>query len=813
MAKADINQTPEDQFLERLNQHGYEVTRDAKVKGGSGTEHTFAMMANKDDGFFNYNVAIGSSTSRHEEVGLGAIINFAEKANDVGVRDKVFVAIPKLGTMGANFAQQQGVKVLNQEDLNAFLDASPPTVAKNHNPIEFSSKAKLLKSLAEHGYRLEEKAKVKGESGTEHTFEILAYVDDGLITHPMSVDFLSGDGEVKAEVVSLLDARAQDTGITRSVLIASPKLSPEAMQFAEKQQIKVFEVDKATPEAPDTEPKAAKPAPAQSSKETTTTRTTESAPAQSSKETTTTKTAEPAPAQTAKPAPVEPVVAGSSSSVAKLNLLAQAPTPEALNLIPENLARKHNVVPLAVEDETLKVAMSNPDDILAIEALAARTKKRILAVPASADDIREAIDFNYQAFGEIAKQFGSVVTAPEAMPPEKAAAAVADDSPLAKALNLLIEEAVKSRASDIHIEPEPDRLRVRYRIDGILHEVTSLPIGAHGPLISRIKILAGMNIADPRRPQDGQFSFVSTRRDVDIRVATISTVLGETAVLRLLDKSMAVMPLAQIGFLPESQEKFERMLMAPYGMLLLSGPTGAGKTTTLYAAVNSLDKVGHNIITIEDPVEYRFRGINQIQINPKAGVTFASGLRAILRLDPDIILVGEIRDNETADIATQSALTGHLVLSSVHANDTVGVLFRLIDLSVEPFLICSAVICIVAQRMVRRVCPNCTHKVTAPLVEQAAYHRETGEERSEFDYGAGCKACTYTGYLGRTGLFEILTISDAIKHTIVTGASATEIRAQAIEEGMITLAKDGMLKASAGITTPFEVLRNAYSSG
>jgi len=821
MAKADVSQTPENQFLERLTQHGYEVTKNVKVKGGSGTEHTFATMASKDDGFFKYNVAIGSSTSRNEEVGLGAIINFAEKATDANIHDKVFLAIPKLVTMGVNFAQQQGIKVLNEEDLKSFLDASPPVVNKNHNPVEFSSKSKLLKSLAEHGYRLEEKAKIKGESGSEHTFEILAYIDDGLITHPMSIDFLSGDGEIKADVVSMLDARSQDTGITRSVLIASPKLSPEAMQLAEKQQIKIFEVDKATPEEPATEPPATKKAPAQQSKESTTTKATEPAPAQQSKESTTTKATEPAPAQqskestttkTTEPAPVEPAVAGPSSGVARLNVLAQAPTPEALNLIPENLARKHNVVPLAIEDETLRVAMSNPDDILAIEALAARTKKRIVAVPASATDIREAIDFNYQAFGEIAKQFGSVVPTTDAITADKAAAAVADDSPLAKALNLLVEEAVKSRASDIHIEPEVDRLRVRYRIDGILHEVTSLPVGAHGPLISRIKILAGMNIADPRRPQDGQFSFVAPGRDVDIRVATISTVLGETAVLRLLDKSMAVMSLSQIGFLPESQEKFERMLMAPYGMLLLSGPTGAGKTTTLYAAVNSLDKVGHNIITIEDPVEYRFRGINQIQINPKAGVTFASGLRAIVRLDPDVILVGEIRDKETADIATQSALTGHLVLCSVHANDTVGVLFRLIDLGVEPFLICSAVICIVAQRMVRRVCPNCTHKVTAPMVEQAAYHREMGEERSEFDYGAGCKACTYTGYLGRTGLFEILTISDEIKRSIVTGASATEIRAQAIKEGMITLVKDGMLKASMGITTPFEVLRNAYSA-
>jgi general secretion pathway protein E len=502
-----------------------------------------------------------------------------------------------------------------------------------------------------------------------------------------------------------------------------------------------------------------------------------------------------------------------ASGIARLNVLVQSPTPEALQLVPENLARKYNVVPLAVEDTTLRVAMVNPDDILTIEALAARTKKRISPVAASAVDIREAIDFNYKAFGEIAKQFGSMATAPETISLERAAAEVADDSQLAKALSLLTEEAVKSRASDIHIEPELDKLRVRYRIDGILHDVTSLPIGAHGPLVSRIKILAGMNIADPRRPQDGQFSLNAKGREVDIRVATINTVHGEMAVLRLLDKSMAVLSLAQLGFLPESREQFERMLMTPYGMVLLSGPTGAGKTTTLYAAVNSLDRVGRNIITIEDPVEYRFAGINQIQINPKAGVTFASGLRSIVRLDPDVILVGEIRDSETANIATQSALTGHLVLSSAHANDTVGVLFRLIDLGIEPFLICSAIIGIVAQRMVRRVCPNCAHKVTVPLVEQIAYHRETGEERSEFNYGAGCKACTYTGYLGRTGIFEILSLSDEIKRLLVTGAPSAEIRNKAIEEGTITIAKDGMLKAGAGITTPYEVLRNAYSVG
>ncbi|MHB8086076.1 MAG: GspE/PulE family protein [Dehalococcoidia bacterium] len=253
------------------------------------------------------------------------------------------------------------------------------------------------------------------------------------------------------------------------------------------------------------------------------------------------------------------------------------------------------------------------------------------------------------------------------------------------------------------------------------------------------------------------------------------------------------------------------MLMMPYGMVLISGPTGAGKTTTLYAAVNSLDSVGKNIITIEDPVEYRFENINQIQVNIKAGLTFAGGLRSIVRLDPDVILVGEIRDSETAQIAVQSALTGHLVLSSVHANETVGVLFRLIDLGVEPFLISSALVGIVAQRMVRRVCPHCARKVTVPLVEQIAYEREMGESRTEFMYGAGCKECVYSGYLGRTAIFEILTMTDELRRMIVAGAGNQDIHATALSQGLVTIAKDGMMKAKAGITTPYEVLRNAFA--
>jgi general secretion pathway protein E len=282
--------------------------------------------------------------------------------------------------------------------------------------------------------------------------------------------------------------------------------------------------------------------------------------------------------------------------------------------------------------------------------------------------------------------------------------------------------------------------------------------------------------------------------------------------LRLLDKSKAIMTLTQLGFLSESLAKYEEMLKVPYGMILVTGPTGAGKTTTLYASLNKLDRKGRNIITIEDPVEYRFKNINQIQINPRAGLTFASGLRSILRLDPDVILVGEIRDAETANIAIQSALTGHLVLSSIHANDAVGVVSRLLDLDIEPFLIASALIGVVAQRMGRRTCPDCAQLVTVPAIEQMAYSKEIGEERSEFSCGSGCEACANTGYRGRVGFFEILHISDEIRTILLSSGTAAQLRTQAINEGMLPLIKDGMLKVKDNVTTPAEVLRNAYTA-
>jgi general secretion pathway protein E len=382
---------------------------------------------------------------------------------------------------------------------------------------------------------------------------------------------------------------------------------------------------------------------------------------------------------------------------------------------------------------------------------------------------------------------------------------------VARTVDLLIAQAVKDRASDIHIEPQEDRLCIRYRIDGILQDAMSLPLNIHNQLVSRLKILGEMDIAERRRPQDGQFSVKVGGKHIDIRVATVETVYGEMMVLRILDKSLSMFTLAQLGFLPDSLEKYQQLLKSPFGMILVSGPTGSGKTTTLYASVNQLDRKENNIITIEDPVEYRFAGINQTQVNLRAGLTFASGLRATMRLDPDVILVGEIRDTDTARTATQAALTGHLVLSSVHANDTVGVLFRLIDLGVEPYLIATALVGVVAQRMVRRVCPHCRALAPADPEEQMAYEQEMEERRTGFYYGTGCNFCANTGYLGRAGVFEILVISEEIRRLLLTGAGGDSIRAQAVKDGVVPMRRDGMLKVRDGITTPREVLRGIFS--
>jgi len=498
---------------------------------------------------------------------------------------------------------------------------------------------------------------------------------------------------------------------------------------------------------------------------------------------------------------------------AQNSLRKKSPEPEALQLIPEAMARKYRAIPLTIDGNVLHVAMENPSDILALEALSSWSQMRVEPEAATHEDILDAIDFNYKAYDEIEKQISSIALSDGYKADTQLIIDTATEAPVAQALRLIIDEAVKARASDVHLEPGEDKIRVRFRIDGSLHNMFSLPLKTLTPVISRIKILANMNIADHHRPQDGQFSVKAKGRMIDVRVGIIPTVCGEMAVLRLLDKSRATLTLSELGFLAESLAKYENMLRVPYGIILVSGPTGAGKTTTLYASVNSLDQTARNILTIEDPVEYRFSNINQIQVNPRAGITFASGLRSMLRLDPDVILIGEIRDAETANIAIQSALTGHLVLSSIHANDAVGVVLRLIDLGVEPFLVSSALIGVIAQRMVRRICPNCARLVEGTPEEKIIYKREMGEERNEFMQGAGCKSCSNSGYRGRAGIFEIFCTSDEIKTLLVKGATANELRNQALKEGMLTLMQDGMFKVKENITTPAEVMSNAYSVG
>jgi len=762
MYRTTISPQLKAQIREYLEQQGYAVTEGAKRLGNSGLEHTFDMLAQRDDGFTSYIIAIGVAASGDREMDVGTIFSLANKAYDCGILDRILIVIPGLSEEAKQLARKQRIKVIDGEQIGQLLTLKTTQLAKPEEPVSFKTKEDLIKSLTNRGYGVKEKVKVKGRSGNEYTFDILAHSEDDQVDRKLGIDFLNGDKEVSLEQVMLFDTKAYEVGVDEKVIVISKELSPEAKQFVRHQQIKVLKWGHKLVLEPGVEELPIRGA--------------------------------------EKPVKTDKVHA---------KLLRQMPQPEALQLIPEVMARRYNAIPLTISGKTLEVAMADPTDIFALEALSAQSRMRIKPVAASAKEVRDAIDFNYKAYGEIERQVSSI-DIPVEETDERLAIRVTTDTPLVQALNLIIDEAVKARASDIHIEPEEDKVRIRYRIDGTLQDTMSLPQNVHRALVSRIKILSELNIADHMRPQDGQFSTESKGRPIDIRVATAPTVLGERATLRLLDKSLATLGLSELGMLPDILEKYESMLKVPYGMILISGPTGAGKTTTLYASINSLDTQGRNIVTIEDPAEYRFKDISQIQVNQQAGITFASGLRSILRHDPDVILVGEIRDAETANIAVQAALTGHLMLSSIHANEVGGVLSRLIDLKVEPFLVASAVIGVVAQRMVRRICPDCGRLIEAPLVEQMAYEKEMGEKQTKFLYGTGCKSCTYTGYLGRTGIFEILNMNDAIGAMICNRASSNAIRAQALQDGMVTMINDGMRKVKEGITTPFEVLRNAY---
>jgi len=491
-------------------------------------------------------------------------------------------------------------------------------------------------------------------------------------------------------------------------------------------------------------------------------------------------------------------------------------SPEILKLVPEELARKYNVLPLDVIGKSLALVMADAMDVGTIGDIAAVTRMRIEPMMGFPDEILEAIDRNY---GGGSGGEGEEVTVVETPPDEEEEAKLdqllAEEAqvPAIRTLNRLILQAIRSRASDIHIMPQKDKLYIRYRIDGVLMDKTTLSMQIHDALLSRLKIMSNMNIAERRRPQDGQYTVSVDGRNIDIRVACASTVYGEMAVLRILRKSASLLELTDLGFFPDILKRYQKLLKLPFGMILLGGPTGSGKTTTLYASINRLSSKERNIMTIEDPVEYHLPGINQFQVNSKADVSFANSLRAFMRLDPDIILVGEIRDTETARIATQAALTGHLVFSSVHANDAVGILFRMQDLGVESYLICSSLAGTIAQRIVRRICSHCREAYEPPPEELTAYREEMDELPDKFYRGAGCNLCGGTGYMGQCGVYELMTLSEKVKHLFLDSATAFEIHKQAVKDGMETLKHDAMHKVKEGITTIPEVLRNVYSSG
>jgi len=497
---------------------------------------------------------------------------------------------------------------------------------------------------------------------------------------------------------------------------------------------------------------------------------------------------------------------------------------ELLDLIPEPVARKYCLIPFEKETGTLKVAMKDPLDLQVIEFLEKRSKLKVKPYIAEESDIRNSIDEEYRkALGpEVSAALEEVGIAAtkieESIEDITKAEEVIRDAPVARIVSTILEYAVKSRASDVHIEPEETRTRIRYRIDGILQERLSLPKKVHDSVVSRIKILSNLKIDERRIPQDGRFKIEVGGKEVDLRVSTMPTTFGEKVAIRLLEGEGAVMSLPELGLRGISLKRFEEGLLKPHGIILVTGPTGSGKTVTLASALTKLNSVRINIVTLEDPVEIQIPGVNQVQINPAAGLTFASGLRSLVRQDPDVIMVGEIRDTETAELAIHAALTGHLVLSTLHTNSAAGALPRLVDMGVETFLLASTVNIVVAQRLVRTICKDCKEKYEAPepvvvdikKVLGPLYPAKVEERGKLYLYrGKGCKACGKTGFVGRTGIFEVLQMSDRIRRLVLEHQPTAELHKAAVEEGMVTLKQDGYLKALEGITTIEEVLRVA----
>ena len=481
----------------------------------------------------------------------------------------------------------------------------------------------------------------------------------------------------------------------------------------------------------------------------------------------------------------------------------------AVALVPGAVCQRHNALPIAIEDGILKVAMSNPGNVIAVDDMRARTNMQVVPVVAAHDDVVQAIGRYCRSDAELSdlqeELSESEVTIDETA---LSAATSEDDAPIVRFVNLLIQQAIQDRASDIHIEPTEKDLRVRYRIDGVLHEMQTASKAIASGVTSRLKIMSDIDIAERRKPQDGRLSVNHQGRKIDLRVATLPTVWGEKIVMRILDNSTATLELADLGIREVNYEKYQQTFTKPYGMILVTGPTGSGKSTTLYATLNQITRPEINVITVEDPVEYRIPGINQVQVNPKAGLTFAAALRSILRADPDVVLVGEVRDGETAQIAIEAALTGHLVLSTLHTNDAPSAITRLIEMDIEPFLVGSAIDCVVAQRLARRLCDACAiEQQLSPEEIPTSVNWDPAQPPPVVFRPGGCARCSHTGYRGRVALHEVMIMGEELERLAVARSSTALIAEAALANGMETLLMDGWAKVLDGTTSIEELFR------
>ncbi|MFZ4812569.1 MAG: GspE/PulE family protein [Ilumatobacteraceae bacterium] len=488
---------------------------------------------------------------------------------------------------------------------------------------------------------------------------------------------------------------------------------------------------------------------------------------------------------------------------------------EVGSLVAEQVARRLCVLPIVEDNGVLVVLVSDPspERLQEIEQLVARPVRWLIADPIT---VRTFIDRTYRVDADVDRLVQAFDLADDQSKVAAAAAVVAagadDSAPVVQLVNRIVSQALRDRASDIHVEPLDEKLRIRFRIDGHLVEAFSLPIGVHNALVSRLKIMSGMNIVEKRRPQDGQFSMNIDGKDVDVRVGSVATVFGEKVVMRILDKNRSMIGLSQLGFPRETYLHYSKMIHSPFGMVICAGPTGAGKTTTLYASLLEINSGGSNVTTVEDPVEYVFPGINQIQTNEQAGLTFATGLKAILRQDPDVILVGEIRDADTARIAIQSALTGHFVLSSLHGTDSVAALHRFLDMGIEAFLIASSVVGVIGQRLLRRICDSCKEPYTPGAEELAMFKQHSGgSDKTTFFRGAGCNYCAGTGYRDRIGVYELLRITPELRRLIVGWATTEELRRLAVAQGMRTMLREAMALVENDVTTVPEVIKTLFA--